>query len=463
VTGSNLQADKARHTWLSSGGFLLAAAGAATGLGGLWRFPFIAGENGGGAFVLLYLFFVIIIGMPIMMAEMAIGRMGKRSAYGSVERLVTTNKKPRPWLFVGFLSVLIPFFGLSYYAVVAGWALDYLFLAASGHLSSTTPEAASAAFNEGTTAPFRQIILHASFIALTVIVVARGVSSGIERVSKFMMPALFIILTILTIYNMITGAGAEAASFLFKPDFSKINGSVALMAMGQALFSLAVGVGVLITYSAYSSDRDSLPKAVCVIAGANTFVALLAGLAIFSVVFKYGLDVDSGPGLLFVTLPVAFAQMPGGMIVATLFFLLVVFAAYTTTIGMLEPVVAWLEERFDWGRTKLAWLAGISAWLAGLLPVLSFNLLSDWHPLSMIAILEGKTVFDLYDFFITTMLLPLNALLIALFTGWVIGARRIGDVLGLGTGVMYTIWALLLRFILPAAILILWLNSWASA
>ena len=453
----------ARHSWVSNGGFLLAAAGAATGLGGLWRFPFIAGENGGGAFVLLYLFFVIAIGMPIMMAEMAIGRMGKRSAYGSVKHLVTQNNKPRIWLSVGFLSVILPFFGLAYYAVVAGWALDYLYLAVNGNLSNTTPEAAAAAFNEGTTEMRRQLILHGVFIALTIVVVARGVSSGIEKVSKIMMPALFLILAFLTIYNMVNGAGARAFEFLFKPDFAKLNTSVALMAMGQALFSLAVGVGVLITYSAYSDNRSSLPKAVCVVAGANTIVALLAGLAIFSVVFEYGLDVNSGPGLLFVTLPVAFAQMPGGTIVASLFFLLVVFAAYTTTIGMLEPVVAWLEERLNWSRARLAWLAGIGAWLTGILPVLSFNLLSDWHPLAAISLFENKTVFDLFDFIITTTLLPLNALLLAVFTGWIIGARKIGTVLGLGNGVVYHTWAILLRFILPAAIAILWLQGFKSS
>jgi len=459
----NQTSPTARHNWVSSSGFLLAAAGAATGLGGLWRFPFIAGENGGGAFVLLYIFFVIVIGLPIMMAEMAIGRLGKRSAYGSVKYLITKEKKSPTWYSVGFLSVLIPFFGLSYYAVVAGWTLDYFYLAASGSLGSTTAENASLTFNAGTTAPVRQISLHAIFIALTALVVSRGVNSGIERTSKIMMPALFLILTCLTVYNFINGAGFEAASFLFKPDFSKINSTVALLAMGQALFSLAVGVGVLITYSAYSSDKENLPQAVGVIALANTFVALMAGLAIFSVVFEYGLDIDSGPNLLFVTLPVAFAQMPGGDFIATLFFLLVIFAAFTTTIGMLEPVVAWLEERLKYSRGKLTILAAVGAWIAGLLPVLSFNLLSNWHPLSLISIMKGKTVFDIYDFFITTMLLPLNALLIALFTGWVIGTRKIGDALNLGTGMVYKVWALLLRYILPLAILILWINSWTTA
>lgn len=457
---SDASPDRAVQGWSSRLGFLLATVGAATGLGGLWRFPFIAGENGGGAFVLLYLIFVISLGMPIMMAEMAIGRLGQQSAVGSIRRLVSEGRLARAWQAIGLLSVFIPFFGLAYYAVVAGWSLDYLFLAASGALDAATPEASRQAFQSYTTAPPRQLLLHAAFIVMTVAVVARGISGGIERASRIMMPALFAILVALAIYNMSTGAGAQAAAFLLRPDFAKITPEVALMAMGHALFSLAVGVGMLITYSAYASPAYRLPSAVAIIAGANTLVAILAGLAIFSVVFGYGLDAGEGPGLLFVTLPVGFAMMPGGRIVATLFFLLVVFAAYTTTIGMLEPVVAWLEERLPWGRARLAWLAGTGAWLAGILPVLSFNLLSDWHPLGGIHLLAGKTMFDLFDFFISTALLPLNALLIALFAGWALGARRVGDALDLGSGPGFLVWSVLLRMFVPVAILILWLNSW---
>lgn len=452
--------DRAVEGWSSRIGFLLATVGAATGLGGLWRFPFIAGENGGGAFVLLYLVFVILLGMPIMMAEMAIGRLGQHSAVGSIRRLVAEGRHARVWQSIGLLSVFIPFFGLAYYAVVAGWSLDYLFLAATGALDAATPDASRRAFQSYTTAPPRQLLLHAAFIVMTVVVVSRGITGGIERASRIMMPALFVILVALAIYNMATGAGAEAADFLLRPDFGKITPEVALMAMGHALFSLAVGVGMLITYSAYASPAYRLPSAVAIIAGANTLVAILAGLAIFSVVFGYGLDAGEGPGLLFVTLPVGFALMPGGRIVATLFFLLVVFAAYTTTIGMLEPVVAWLDEKLKWGRARLAWLAGAGAWLAGILPVLSFNVLADWHPLGGIRLLAGKTMFDLYDFFISTALLPLNALLIALFVGWALGTRMTGDALGLGSGPGFRAWSLLLRFVVPVAIIILWLKSW---
>ncbi len=452
----------AAQGWSSRMGFLLATIGAATGLGGLWRFPFIAGDNGGGAFVLLYIVFVILLGIPIMLAEMAIGRLGQQSAVGSIRRLVSEGRHARIWQSIGILSVFIPFFGLAYYAVVAGWALDYLYLAATGALDVTTPEASRAAFETYTTAPARQLMLHAAFIVMTILVVARGVSGGIERASKIMMPALFVILVLLAVYNMATGAGAEAAAFLLRPDFSKLTAEVALMAMGHALFSLAVGVGMLITYSAYASPNYRLLPAVAIIAGANTLVAVLAGLAIFSVVFAYGLDAGEGPGLLFVTLPVGFALMPGGRIVAFLFFLLVVFAAYTTTIGMLEPVVAWLDERLKWGRARLAWLAGGGAWLAGILPVLSFNLLSGWHPLGGVRLLSGKTMFDLFDFFISTALLPLNALLIALFAGWALGTRRIADALGLGSGTVYLVWASLLRIGVPAAIILLWINSWQT-
>lgn len=448
------------RNWSSRIGFLLATTGAATGLGGLWRFPFIAGENGGAAFVLIYIAFVVFFGVPLMMAEMAIGRLGRQSAVGSIRKLIADGGHSRRWEAIGLLSVVIPFFGLSYYAVVAGWSLDYLLLAIGGRLDNATPAGAAAAFHGYTTAPLRQFALHAAFIVMTIVVVARGVSGGIERASKIMMPALFVILFVLAIYNVATGGGVRAAAFLFSPDFSKITPAVTLMAMGHALFSLAVGVGMLITYSAYASPRYGLPSAVGVIAGANTLVALLAGLAIFSVVFRYGLNPGEGPGLLFVTLPVGFAQMPGGAIVAALFFLLVVFAAYTTTIGMLEPVVSWLDERFRWGRTRLSWAAGAGAWLAGILPVLSFNLLAGWHPFGGIKWFAGKTAFDLYDFFISTVLLPFNALLIALFAGWVVGARTIGDALGFGYGFGYRLWAFLLHVVAPVAILILWINPW---
>lgn len=448
------------EAWTSRTAFLMAAMGAAVGLGNIWRFPYIAGENGGGGFVLIYLGFVFLLGLPVMIGEMLIGRRGHQSAIASMSLLVERGKRSPFWKVIGWLSVFAPFLGLTYYSVVAAWSLDYLSLAVTGAFQDLTGATAQSSFEEQIGRPIRQTLLHGAFIAMTVAVVARGLHGGIERMAKLLMPALFALLILLVIYNIFVSDFGRAFEFLFRPDFSKITGQSVLIALGQALFSLAIGVGVMMTYSAYLPKKVSLPESAAIICVGDTAVAVLAGLAIFPIVFSSGLDASEGPGLIFVSLPVAFGQMPGGQIIGSLFFLLLFFAAYTTSIGMLEPLVSWLEERPGARRSHMAIGAGFVAWVLGFASVLSFSLLSDWHPLSFIAAMEGKTFFDVLDFTIANMLLPINALLIALFAGWSLSRVIARDELGIGDGIWFTYWRFAVRYLVPVALVLIIFDMW---
>jgi NSS family neurotransmitter:Na+ symporter len=340
--------------------------------------------------------------------------------------------------------------GLSYYAVVAAWAIDYFLLAAANAFQGFDGAAAQNTFAEQIERPVYQSLLHGLFMALTVWVIARGVNKGIERASRILMPALFAVLCILVIYGMVSADFGAAVEFLFKPDFSAITGRSVLIALGQALFSLAIGAGVLITYSAYMPQSYSIRTSAAVICIGDTLAALLAGLAIFPIVFANDLDPAEGPGLIFVTLPIAFGNMPGGHIVGALFFLLLLFAAYTTALGMLEPIVAWLEEKAPGKRRQMAIVSGFAIWLLGLGSVLSFSTAAEIHPLGFIGI--EKNFFGLADFTIANLLLPVNALLIAVFAGWVLHGNAINEEFA-SDGVNWRIyWRFANRYIAPLAI-----------
>lgn len=458
---SNTTTETFSHeVWSSRAAFLMASIGAAVGLGNIWRFPYIAGENGGGGFVLVYIGFVFLLGLPIMIGEMMIGHRGQQSAVGSMNLLVKRRNRSPIWKVIGWLSILIPLVGLSYYSVVAAWALDYLSLAVSGSLAAFTADTAQNNFELQIGQPVRQGLLHAAFIGMTVVVVARGLHGGIEIISKVMIPGLFALMLLLVGYNLFQADFAQAFNFLFRPDFSKLDTSAILMALGQALFSLAIGVGVLMTYSAYLPKQLSLPASAAIICIGDTFVALLAGLAIFPIVFQYGLSPSEGPGLIFVTLPVAFAQMPGGMIVASLFFLLLFFAAYTTAVGMLEPMVSYLVESHDFRRSTMAVLAGLATWLLGVASVLSFSALRDIYPLDFITAMHGKTFFDVVDFTIANILLPINALLLALFAGWSLDKVVVSQELGVTNGPWLAYWRFAVRYLVPVALTLIMIDLW---
>jgi len=445
-------ADETRNSWSSRPAFLLATIGGAVGLGNLWRFPYIAGEYGGGGFVQIYLGFVFLLGVPLMAGEMMLGRRGHRSPINAIAELVRAEDASLFWRSIGWMSILVPFVGLSYYAVVAAWAIDYLGLAATDSFSGFDGVVSQNTFGARIDAPVYQASLHALFVAMTAWVVARGVNKGIEQASKILMPTLFGVLVIIVIYGVVSADFGAAAKFLFNPDFSALTGESVLVALGQALFSLGIGVGLMITYASYMPQEYSLRESATIVCVGDTVAAILAGFAIFPIVFASGLDPAEGPGLIFVTLPIAFGNMAGGHIIGTLFFILLLFAAYTSALGMLEPVVAWLEERQPGKRRQMAMVAGGAIWVFGLGSVLSFSFMANVQPLAFLGI--EKNFFGIVDFTVANVLAPMNALLIALFAGWVVRKIVVDEEFGSDTETWKSYWRITNRFLAPAALIV---------
>lgn len=449
--------------WSSKLVFVLAATGSAVGLGNIWRFPYIAGDNGGGAFVLIYLACILAIGLPIMMAEISLGRRGRQSPINTMATLAREEGLSRAWGMVGWLGVATGFMILSFYSVVAGWSLSYVFRAAGGVFSGLDAEGVNALFNGLVSDPERLLAWHTLFMAMNVLVVARGVRSGLEQAVKFLMPALFVLLLVMVGYAYTLGHFGEAVRFLFKPDFSQVTGDTILLAMGQSFFTLSLGMGAIMIYGSYLSSRASIARTSAAVVSADTAVALLAGLAIFPIVFASGLAADAGPGLIFMTLPLAFAEMPFGIFFGTLFFVLLVMAAWTSSISLMEPAVAWLAENRDVDRPAAAVIVGVIAWLLGIGTVLSFNLWSagigfhvSWGGESVYI---GGTVFEILEYLTMNILLPLGGLLIALFVGWRMTRRSVEDELGIGSRLIFGAWYYVLRFAAPIGILLVFLKA----
>ncbi|WP_321395649.1 sodium-dependent transporter [Emcibacter sp.] len=444
--------------WSSRTTFLMAAIGAAVGLGNIWRFPFVTGEYGGGAFVLLYLLFIFVIGLPLIMAELALGQHGKMGALGTLQKLIRENRLHSFWKIIGWFSILVPLLALTYYSVVAGWSMAYVFKAATGVLNQTDAAGFGAIFGNHLGSFGELTLWHSLYILGIVLVVSSGVRHGLETTIKFMMPSLFLIILFLAIYDMIIGDATRTIEFLFSADFSKLDGKAVLAALGQAFFSLAVGVGALITYGAYLPDGIRLPRAAFIIAGSDTAVALLASLAIFPIVFGFDMPLTGDPGMMFVTLPLAFSQMPGGAVIAVLFFLLLSFAAFTSSIAMLEPCIAWLEDK-GLPRRRMSWLVGLVCWAVGLLMVGAFNEWKDFHPLGFFAFFEGKNIFDVTDFFVANIFLPLNALLMAIFVSWFVSSQLMKEQLAIRSDLLFSLWRTLVRFVAPVAIAVILVNQ----
>ena len=441
---------------------MLATIGAAVGLGNLWRFPFVAGQNGGAAFLIIYVGFVLLLGVPVMMAELAMGRRGGGSPIASMRKLAREAGAPRFWAVIGWISILVPLIGMSYYSIVGGWSIDYVFKAAMNSFAGTSGQDSQNAFDLVLASPWRLLFFHGLCRAAGVVVVARGVGKGIEAVSKYMMPALFAILVVLVINSIFNADIARGIDFLFNPRFDQITWNVVAMAMGQAFFSLAIGVGVMLTYGAYVPGNVSLPKAAFMIALADTAVAILAGVAIFPIVFANGLDPAGGEGLIFVTLPIAFGNMQFGYLVGLLFFVLLFFAAYSSILGMLEPVVSFLEEHRGFSRPKMAVLVGFGCWMLGIAAALSFNVWADVRPLAAIPYFADKSIFGLLDFSIANFLLPLNALLIAVFAGWILTSKTILEELGVQNEALKLFLHVVLRFVAPVLIAAIFYTSLTS-
>jgi NSS family neurotransmitter:Na+ symporter len=441
------------EVWSSRTTFLFATIGCSVGLGNLWRFPYIAGENGGGAFVLVYIGFVLFAGIPLIMAELAIARRGRSNPVATTAAVSYQESGHHRWQLIGWLSILAPLLGLSFYAVVAGWSLEYLLLAASGRFAGISGGQAAAMFTGVLDSPGRMLFSFSLVIVSVAVVVGSGVRRGIEAASKFMMPALFILLLGLSGYACTVGDAGAALNFLFAADFGSLTAQGVLTAFGQSLFSLAVGTGAMLAYGAYLPAETSIPGAAWAIGLADTAAALLAGMLIFPIVFASGLDPAEGPGLIFVTLPVAFSMMPGGQLFGSLFFLLVFFAAYTSGLGMMEPFVSWLEDRPRWNRRRAALLTAVLVWLLGLAAVFSFNLWKNFTPLDMIPQMQGRTVFSILDYLVSNLILPINALMIALMAGWAIASVRMRKDIGITSDLSWGVWQCSVRLLAPAAIL----------
>ncbi|MDA5195033.1 sodium-dependent transporter [Govanella unica] len=452
--------DKIHETWSSRTMFLLATVGAAVGLGSLWRFPYITGENGGGAFVLLYIGFIVLLGLPAAGIELALGRLGKQSPLGTMKKLVERGQNFTFWKVIGVLSLLIPFFAMTYYSVIASWTFDYFLKSVTGQLQGIKVQEAEDLFRDFLSSPLRMLCWYTLYIAVVVFVIGRGVRAGLEKASTLMMPALFLLLLGLVAYAALYGDFGAALTFLFKPDFSKVTATTFLLALGQALFSMGIGVGALMTYGAYLSDDVSLPRSAIIVGLSVTFVSLLAGLAIFPFVFSFGLNPGEGPGLIFVTLPLAFGQLHFGTVLGGAFFLLMAFAALTSSFAMLEPIVSWLEERQGWSRMKLAATAGIAAWFVGLAPLLSFNVWGSIKLLPFVALIKDKTIFELFDFVVANLLLPANSILIALFAGWALSRASLQTELRL-TPLKMAYTTFVAKVGAPAAIFVIFLSSFS--
>jgi len=445
-------------TWSSGTTFILAAIGAAVGLGNIWKFPYVVGVSGGGAFVLVYVICVALIAIPILIGELLVGRLGSKSPPVAMASVAEGSGRSRSWAIVGWMGVITGYLIATFYSVIAGWTLAYIFKAATG-FSGASPAEVASQFDALLDSPETLTMWHTVFLFATLFIVARGLQGGIEKAVKFLMPSLFVMLLVMIGYAAVAGDLGAGLGFLFSTDFSKIDGPVILSAIGQAFFSIGVAMGLMMAYGSYVPKSVSLTRASVIIAVADTLVAILAGLMIFPIVFANGLDPASGPGLIFKTLPTAFAAMPGGSLFGALFFVLLAFAAVTSSISIIEPIVAYGRDRWGMSRVKGCTVFGILAWFIGMLSVFSFNVWSDVTPLGAFKVFEGKTFFDLIDSFTANIMMPLGGILIALFVGWRVKLEHLENELSFPHPLMAKVWLVLIRFVAPAAILWVLISS----
>ena len=429
-------------------GAILAATGGAIGLGNIWRFPYTVGENGGGAFILLYIAFVFLLGVPVLMSEIVIGRRSQKNVMGAFKVLAPKHKS---WMGVGVLSIAAALIIYAFYSVVAGWTLNYIVLSGSGQLSGKNPAEISQLFADFTQGSFWPLVYQFIFLGLTAGIVILGVQKGIEKYTKILMPILLLLMILMCVRSLTLDGARQGIDFLFKPDFSKITGNTALEALGQALFSLSIGMGAVCTYGSYIRKEDNLFTTSLWIAGADTFIAIMAGIAIFPAVFAFGLSPAAGPSLVYEVLPNVFNSMPGGMVFAVGFFVLLSIAALTSTISLMEVLVLWAVEELHWTRRKAAILLSLAVFVMGIFCTLSFGPLSDFKIL-------GLTIFDFCDALTATYMMPIGALLFTLFIGWYLPKVDVYDELS-NSGQLkaryFKIYYFIIRYLAPLALLII--------
>ena len=426
--------------WSNRWTYILATTGAAVGLGNIWKFPYIAGENGGGAFVLMYLLCILLLGLPIMIAEVMLGRKGRANPVHAMLAQAKSAGLSKGWSFIGIMGVAAGIMILMYYSVVAGWSLEYVFQSATSSYMGKTPTDVAAGFGVFAQDTTRQLIWHTLFITVTGCIVGLGVTRGIGNAVNILMPILFLLLLMLLWYAYNNGEFMRGLTFMFSADFSKLTGDSLLTAMGHAFFTLSLGMGTIMVYGSYMPENQSIPGASVTVAFLDTLIALIAGMAIFPLVFASGLEPGSGPGLLFETLPIAFSDMWGGAFFGTGFFVLVSIAALSSSISLIEPGIAWLEKL---GITRIAATVGLAllCWIGGVASIFS------------------SEVFDTLDFITANIMLPLGGLLIAIFVGWKLGYTRVRkEVTGVNNG-FFNVWFVVLRFITPIGVIVVFYES----
>lgn len=440
-----------RVTFGSKLGVILATVGCAVGLGNIWRFPYMAGSNGGAAFLLIYIVCILLLGLPVMITEFFIGRHSRRNAAGAFKVMSPGTK----WGFIGYNGVLAAFLILGFYSVVAGWTLEYIVQAFSGTLAGKTASAFKLDFENFSTGIVRPIGWTVAFIALTHFIIISGVKKGIERASKVMMPLLFLILVALCIRSVTLPNAEKGLFFLFRPDFSKITSSVVLSAMGQAFFSLSIGMGCLITYSSYFKKDTNLQNTALQVTILDTLVAILAGVMIFPAVFSFGIAPTAGPELVFITLPNVFEQLPFGWLWSAIFFILLALAALTSTISLHEVSTAYVHEEYHISRQKAAWFVSGGVLILGILSSLSFGILKDFT-------IFGMIFFDALDYFTAKIMLPLGGMLICIFAGRRVDRKILkAELTNEGTLPFhfFNTYVFFMKYIAPVAIGIIFLNE----
>ena len=440
-----------RDSFGSKFGVIAAAAGSAVGLGNIWKFPYEVGNNGGGAFLVFYLIFVILIGIPVMTSEFIIGRNAQRNAIGSFKFI----KPGKPWFLIGIMGIGAAFMIFAFYGSVAGWTLEYIFQAVKNGFAEKSPAELTDQFDTFVSHPLRPVIWQVIFIALTAGVVLAGVKNGIEKYTKILMPLLLVIILILIIRSVTLPGAGEGLKFLFKPDFSKITGSVILSALGQAFFSLSLGMGTIITYGSYINKKNNLGSTAIQVSIADTLIAILAGVAIFPAVFAFGINPSQGEGLVFVTIPNIFQQMPGGYFFTLIFFILLAVAALTSTISLLEVIVAYFSEEYKISRKKATLYSSLIILVLGVLCTLSNGgVLAEFK-------IFGRNIWGLLEFTSADILLPLGGLFIVIFVGFAMGSKRVKEELtsqGTFKGKLIPLLMFLVRFIAPIGIALVFLN-----
>ena len=442
---------QARIQWLGRWGFLLAATGSAVGLGNIWKFPYITGEFGGGAFVLVYLACILAVGVPVMMTEIAFGRRGQGSPVDAIRRVVNASGKTSAWSLLGWMAMLCGFLILSFYVVVAGWSFSYLWKMLTGGLPGSSVDDMAAVFAANNANPFTLGGWSTLVTLITMLIVGKGVQEGIEKSVSWMMPGLVVMLLVLIVYGMFSGGFGQAVSFLFSFEVGSLSSEGMLAALGHAFFTLSLASGAILTYGSYLPKTASIARTTLSVALADTVVALMAGLAIFPVIFANGMNPGEGPGLIFMSLPLAFQPMPFGTLFGILFFAMLSMAALTSSISMVEATISWLCDNKGLSRRSAAWGTGSVLWLISTMAMLSFNLGGDWT-------LAGKHFFDWLDYLTSRFMMPLGGLGTVILAGFVLNSDALREELGLSR-LPYTLWLAMVRYVSPLGILVIFTDA----